>query len=178
MKKTYAKPQRGFLATGPRYPGVLSDDGQMGLCTHPRPASLPPVVDAAAIRHAIEQANGKYVDAMTRGDSAVLVASYTDDAVLMSSGEPAHRGHGEIGAAIAKQIQSAKVSNAKVNTANVDVAGDYAIETGSYEVTVTPKGGKPTPDKGKYVTVWKKQADGSWKVYRDITNSDGPPPKS
>jgi len=40
-------------------------------------------------------------------------------------------------------------------------------------VTVTPKGGKLTHDKGKYLTVWKKQADGSWKIYRDINNSDG-----
>jgi len=27
LKKTYEKPHGGFLAIGPRYPGVLSDDG-------------------------------------------------------------------------------------------------------------------------------------------------------
>jgi hypothetical protein len=27
------------------------------------------------------------------------------------------------------------------------------------------------PGKVKYLTVWKKQADGSWKIYRDISNS-------
>ena len=30
VKKTYEKPQGGFLAIGPRYPGVLSDDGLNG----------------------------------------------------------------------------------------------------------------------------------------------------
>jgi hypothetical protein len=30
-------------------------------------------------------------------------------------------------------------------------------------------------DKGKYLTVWKKQADGSWKVLFDMFNSDLPP---
>ena len=35
VKKTYAKPQGGFLAIGPRYPGVLSDDGLTALFTHP-----------------------------------------------------------------------------------------------------------------------------------------------
>ena len=27
IKQTYEKPQGGFLSIGPRYPGVLSDDG-------------------------------------------------------------------------------------------------------------------------------------------------------
>ena len=35
VKKTYDKPQGGFLAIGPRYPGVLSDDGLVVLFTHP-----------------------------------------------------------------------------------------------------------------------------------------------
>jgi uncharacterized protein (TIGR02246 family) len=135
-------------------------------------------VDVAAVRQAIEQANAKQADALNRGDSTGLVANYADDAVLMFPGEPAWRGRNEIGANGVKLIRSAKFSDVKLNTVSVDVAGDYAIETGSFEWTVTPKGGKPMPDNGKYLTVWKKQADGSWKVYRDINNSDGPPPKS
>ena len=85
---------------------------------------------------------------------------------------------GEIGARFGKLIQSAKYSDVKFNDTSIDVAGDYAIETPNSEMTVTPKGGKAMPDKGKYLTVWKKQADGSWKIYRDINNSDGPVPKS
>lgn len=139
--------------------------------------AAPPVVDVAAVRQAIEQANAKFIDAMIRGDSAGMVANYADDAVVMDPGTPASRGRGEIGARFARKIQAAKVSDEKATTASVDVAGDYAIETGSFEVTVTPKGGKLTHDKGKYLTVWKKQADGSWKIYRDINNSDGPAPK-
>ena len=140
--------------------------------------AAPPVVDVAAVRQAIDQANAKSVDATIRGDSAGIVANYADDAVVMDPGAPAHRGRGEIGASLAKYVQSAKVSDYKYNTVSVDVAGDYAIETGSYEWTTTPKGGKPMHNKAKYLTVWKKQADGSWKIYRDIHNSDGPAPKS
>jgi uncharacterized protein (TIGR02246 family) len=127
---------------------------------------------------AIDHANAKFTDAITRGDSAGLVANYADDAVVMNSGEPAWCGRGEIGAGFAKWIQSAKFSDIKDSTASVDVAGDYAIETGHFEMTVTPKGGKAMTGKNKYLRVWKKQADGSWKVYRDISNSDGPPQKS
>jgi uncharacterized protein (TIGR02246 family) len=140
--------------------------------------AAPPVVDVAAVRQAIDQANAKGVDAMTRGDSAGMVANYADDAVVMDPGAPPRRGRGEIGASLAKYVRSAKVSDYKYNTVSVDVAGDYAIETGSVEWTTTPNGGKPMHNKGKYLTVWKKQADGSWKIYRDIHNADGPAPKS
>jgi len=35
--------------------------------------------------------------------------------------------------------------------------------------------GKTISDKGKYLTVWKKEADGDWKVLVDTYNSDLPP---
>jgi ketosteroid isomerase-like protein len=38
-----------------------------------------------------------------------------------------------------------------------------------------PKG-SPIMDRGKYVAVWKKQADGSWKVAAESFNSDLPVP--
>ena len=53
--------------------------------------------------------------------------------------------------------------------------GKSAIETGTFEWTLTPKSGAAMTDKGKYLTVWKKQADGTWKIIRDINNSDLPP---
>ena len=36
--------------------------------------------------------------------------------------------------------------------------------------------GKAISDKGKYLMVWKKQADGAWKVLFDMSNSDLPKP--
>ena len=44
VKKTYTKPHGGFLAIGPRYPGVLSDDGLTVLFTHPGDAQWTEVV--------------------------------------------------------------------------------------------------------------------------------------
>lgn len=51
-------------------------------------------------------------------------------------------------------------------------SGNLGFSSGTYELSFTDNG-KPVKDKGKYVTVWQKQADGSWKVIRDIENSDG-----
>ena len=50
---------------------------------------------------------------------------------------------------------------------------------GTYSMTMSdPKSGKPVTDNGKYLTVFKKQADGKWKAVADMINSDGPPPAS
>jgi ketosteroid isomerase-like protein len=58
----------------------------------------------------------------------------------------------------------------------VEVArsGDIGYVTGTYELSETDASGKPIVDKGKYLEVWKKQADGSWKCVIDMFNSDLP----
>src|SRR5262249_39258713 len=60
----------------------------------------------------------------------------------------------------------------RVSTAK---SGELGYTTGAYQMTFTDPSGKTIPDKGKYVTIWKKEADGSWKVMLDIFNSDLPP---
>ena len=55
--------------------------------------------------------------------------------------------------------------------------GSVGLDRGTYTVTVTPKAGAPpTSSQGRYLVVFVKEADGSWKVSRDIDNSAGAPP--
>ena len=55
-------------------------------------------------------------------------------------------------------------------------SGELGYTSGSYDVSFTEAPGKAGSDKGKYLTLWRKQTDGSWKVLFDIYNSDLPPP--
>ena len=51
--------------------------------------------------------------------------------------------------------------------------GDLVFTAGAQSVTVRDsKTKKPVTDKGKYLTIWQKQAGGSWKVIADTFNSD------
>jgi hypothetical protein len=61
-------------------------------------------------------------------------------------------------------------------TVEVSTAGDLGYTVGTYESTLQDEHGNPVTDRGKYVTVWKKQPDGKWKVVADIFNSDLPAP--
>ena len=50
--------------------------------------------------------------------------------------------------------------------------GAMAWVSGTYELTMNDASGKPMNDRGKYLEVWEKQADGSWKCAADMWNSD------
>jgi len=61
--------------------------------------------------------------------------------------------------------------------ADASKGGDFAYTIGTYSMTVSnPKDKKPITDHGKYLTVFKKQPDGSWKMVADMINSDLPLP--
>jgi ketosteroid isomerase-like protein len=57
-------------------------------------------------------------------------------------------------------------------------SGELGYTSGTYTWTFKDASGKPAADKGKYLTVWKRQQDGSWKVLFDMFNTDQPAPNS
>ncbi len=57
----------------------------------------------------------------------------------------------------------------------VGSGGDLGYTIGRYEVKFTGNDGKPQSDHGTYLTTWKKQKDGSWKVVSDIGTPDPKP---
>jgi ketosteroid isomerase-like protein len=52
---------------------------------------------------------------------------------------------------------------------------DLGYTIGSYEITQSDEQGKRVASTGKYVTIWRKQPDGSWKVVFDSGVPDSPP---
>jgi ketosteroid isomerase-like protein len=53
-------------------------------------------------------------------------------------------------------------------------AGDAGYTWGHYEGTSHDAEGNPVTTTGRYITLWKRQADGSWKVALDISNDEPP----
>jgi ketosteroid isomerase-like protein len=61
--------------------------------------------------------------------------------------------------------------------ADASRGGDMVYTVGTFSLTKSdPKNKKPVTDQGKYMTVYKKQADGTWKAVADMINSDLPAP--
>lgn len=129
--------------------------------------------DVTSARQQIEATDKVFVDGFTKGDTTGVAALYGDDAQLMLPGTKAIKGHKDIAGAFAADLGSNKYSNVTLATDDVIVGGDLAVQTGHYAWTITPKKGKPVTDAGKFVTVWQRQTDGSYRIVRDIANSDG-----
>ncbi len=140
------------------------------------PTSATAMVDQAEVRRAIEALNQKAVAGMLAQDAASATQNYADSAVVMMPGMSTMRGRAAIQQGMKGMFDAMKVDAATFTVQDVMVSGDLAVETGSYDMTMTPKGGKSMQDKGKYLTVWQHQADGSWRIVRDINNTDAPPP--
>ena len=59
--------------------------------------------------------------------------------------------------------------------ADVSEGGDFGYTTGSYYMNLDGPDGTPIRIDGQYLTVWRRQADGSWKATADMFNPNGPP---
>ena len=121
-------------------------------------------------RAAIEAANARFSEAFARGDANALSAMYTSDAIAFPPDSEMIRGNEAIGE-FWKATRDSGVRGAALTTVEVGRSGDFAYEVGKVSLTIQPAGEEPTTAVAKYVVVWKRQADGSWKLHRDIWNS-------
>jgi uncharacterized protein (TIGR02246 family) len=156
--------------------GVACSSGDDDVATSESAAGVAAATaaDAGEARRAIEAANARFADAAKRADTAIVGAIFAEDVVVMMPNQPAQRGLDAARRSFASMFAPSTVKQFDLKTDDVAVGGDLAVETGSYEMTLQPPGGREVKDKGKYITVWKRQADGSWKIIRDMVNSDLP----
>ena len=124
---------------------------------------------------AIQKAHDEFASAVVNpaGDYAVMTkAFYTDGARLMPANMPAVEGQ----AAITQVYTAMGHPKAfKFGPLTIEGQGGSATVEGTYELLFVPlTGDPPVADKGKFIEVAQKQADGSWKTSRDIWNSDQP----
>ena len=127
--------------------------------------------DLASLR----QADSAFAAAASAKDLNALIAFYADDAAMMMANAPATIGREAIQKAFGDMLAAPDFSISwQATGADVSRSGDLGYTVGAYQLTVAGPKGKPVSDKGKYVTVWRKQADGTWKVVIDTANSDLP----
>jgi uncharacterized protein (TIGR02246 family) len=126
--------------------------------------------DAREARTAIEAANARFSEAFARGDTKAIASMYTSDAIVFAPDTDAVRGNQAIGE-FWKATRDSGVQSALLSTDDVGRSGDLAYESGKVTLKIQPAGKEPATAVAKYVVVWKREADGSWKLHRDIWNS-------
>jgi len=124
--------------------------------------------DLDKARTTISDQTAKFSEAFKNRDSVALAAHYAEDGMVMPPNSEAVKKDGLVslwGGWIRSGIKELKLSVQ-------DVAGndDMLTETGTYELVGD---NNKSLDNGKYVVVWKKE-NGSWKIFRDIFNTNLP----
>jgi uncharacterized protein (TIGR02246 family) len=127
------------------------------------------------IEQALRDLDAKWSAAAGAKDVNKTVSYYAEDAVVMPPNAPSAKTRETIRTAW-KEMLTTPGAAISWKTTKVEVAksGDLACLSGTYELGMNDASGKPVNDRGKYVEVWQKQADGTWKVVADIWNSDLP----
>ncbi|MFB3777747.1 MAG: SgcJ/EcaC family oxidoreductase [Bryobacteraceae bacterium] len=143
----------------------------MGCQTAPQ---AEPKRDVTADMKAINALRDQVMTAFNSGDAAALAATYADDAVMMNPNQPAVEGRQAIQASYETMFKEGHASIA-FTPLETQVTGDWAYDRGNYSFTLTPKSGKPTEESAKYLVICKRQPDGSWKLHREMSNSNNPP---
>ena len=128
---------------------------------------------------AVRAADQDWLKVFAAKDLEKSVAFCTGDASVLAPNAPIATGKQAIGE-LFKGFFSIPALTIEWHPAKVEVArsGEMAYSTGAYKMTFKDAAGKTITDNGKYVTVWKKQSDGSWKVALDIFNTDSPMPSA
>ena len=156
--------RRKFLKTGVLAAGAVVAGGIVAGAPQ---AAAHEAGDIAAIR---DLRQNKFAASFIAADSDGFLASITEDMVIMPPDEPPVTGHDTIRAWL-EGFFAAYKTDLEYTGSDVSVAGDVAFEAYAFRWTLTPVDGtEPIKQTGKGVYVFRRQADGSWRVARDIWN--------
>jgi uncharacterized protein (TIGR02246 family) len=97
------------------------------------------------------------------------VETFAEDGAMLPAGLPIVRGHKAI-----RDLMSPAFENEgfkfhwEPEEADIAASGDLGYTIGHYERTVTGPDANASTTTGKYVSIWKRQEDGTWKVVVDL----------
>jgi uncharacterized protein (TIGR02246 family) len=129
-----------------------------------------PAFNAAGAVDAIRAGEVQWNLDWKSGDAGKVTAHYAPEAWVMDPGEAPVKGVQAIRASVQRAMDdpgfTVSFSSDKVDVAS---AGDLAVSRGAFKLTATDPGSKTVQTSaGTFVTVYKPQADGSWKAVWDI----------
>jgi uncharacterized protein (TIGR02246 family) len=131
--------------------------------------------DIESAKAAIQALNQQWEKNFENHDLAGLVALFTEDCVRMPQGGPATVGRPALEAAYRQDFAEVWKTQAKVklNAEEVIISGEYAFARGA-DTLVQVQDGRQILDgeTGKWLFVFRRQPDGTWKYHWVTFNSN------
>ena len=113
-----------------------------------------------------------FIEAYEAGDAAALVSRYTEDAALIEPDKPPIRGRDNIAAHLREWFQRFRFSRGRWAIWELEHLGDTAWDLSYFELDATRlETGKVFREQWKQLCIWKRRADGAWRLHRLMFNS-------
>ncbi len=123
----------------------------------------------AAARKAIDAGNVEWIAGQKAGDADKMASLFDRDGSQFGAKGRVIRGRKAIHDRFAENFKaSGPALDFTIATLEVWLVDDLAYESGNYTLKLQPKGKDVASFAGKYVTIWKRQRDGSWKIWVDF----------
>ena len=121
-------------------------------------------------RAEIERLGQQWEEAANTGQVDRLMEVYAPDAVILPPGGPPIEGSETIRELFRQEFERFDTKIA-FTTQEIDVDDDMAYRRGRYVWRGTPRGsGQSLETTNKFLEVWKRQPDGSWRIAVDMWN--------
>lgn len=121
---------------------------------------------------AIKQLVQAWHNGWQTSDIEVLLALFTEDAILMPQGQSVVRGRDAI-RSLYEAFFSAYTVEGDCDLQDIEVCGELGYFWVTYTLTATPKGkGETIRDNSKSMFILRRQTDMSWKIARLMDNSN------
>jgi ketosteroid isomerase-like protein len=120
----------------------------------------------ANLKKDIDAGNQTWVDGLKAGDANHIVSSYSQDSINCNAAGDCVKGTMAVAAHYQQVIDRfGRATSGFVRSETLHVDHDLAYESGYAEAHFL----NGAVRKGRFSTVWKRQDDGHWKIFRNIS---------
>ena len=126
-------------------------------------------VSAAADSAAVMAASEQYRKAWIDGDTAAALSRISTDIQIFISGIPDIVGEEAARKLFIDEMATYRVPALELRHQDLIVSGGNAIDIGTYEEVQLPKAGAPIYNRGRFMTIWRREG-GEWRIVRYMLN--------
>lgn len=124
-----------------------------------------------ALLESLKKADLDFAEATKEKRLDGWMSAFAEEATAFPAGKPMISGLSELRTFYSRMFEDPNFEITwRPVKADVAASGDLGYTIGTAEFRTKNKEGNPVIRPGKYLTVWKKQKDGSWKVVADLGN--------